>query len=120
SEIVTWWVLSTHTISDVPPLGSGLAPVKCPTPTKRELAGAVVALSTKPDRLAPFISQISTVPLVFSHSTSERPSWLKSPVPSTFHSVPIWPLEMPKLPSVVPFMVQTAADPASPVSLIQS
>src|ERR1700726_990529 len=89
-------------------------PLKWPPPEIFQPAGMLPTFWSSPDRLAPFISQISTVPASDSHSTSLRPSWLKSPVATTCHSGPILPFEMAELASVVPFMVQIVAAPELP------
>src|SRR5712691_7912125 len=83
-----------------PPLGTG-----CQDVPGLAITGSAVTV-------APFISQIATVPSVFRHRiSSEKPSPVKLPVPIAFHDVPGLAMTGSAV-TVAPFISQIATEPS--------
>src|SRR5450631_2175456 len=95
------------------------SPLKSPVPTMDQTVGAFPTNEGSPgfNTLVPFISQITTLPLVSRQRMSLLPSPLKSPVPTMDQTVGTFPTNEgpPGFKTLVPFISQITTSP--PVSL---
>src|SRR5436189_167332 len=83
-----------------------------PRRTRTCQTGSGVPLLAVPPMFFSFIFQSCTPPLLFSHRMSEKPSPLKSPVPTTCQLGPGLPRTAPPI-MLVPFISQIATEPSS-------